>query len=123
MKSDPFNLQRFVDAQDQCIADVEAELRSGFKVTHWMWFVFPQLAGLGSSQMAQRYAISSHAEAKAYLEHPILGPRLRHHAQLVLEHNVVFPYPDDLKLHSSMELFSQISEPGSIFSQVLTKAT
>src|ERR1035441_3604705 len=81
--TDPFNLQRFVDAQAQVIDDVLAELRDGRKRSHWMWFIFPQIAGLGSSPMAQHYAISGRKEAEAYLQHPLLGPRLRQCTELV----------------------------------------
>ncbi|MEJ0039741.1 MAG: DUF1810 domain-containing protein [Gammaproteobacteria bacterium] len=109
--SHPYDLQRFVDAQDRVYARVVAELRAGRKTSHWMWFVFPQVAGLGSSPMAQQYAISSLAEATAYLDHPVLGARLRECTQLVLDAqnrdiSDIFPYPDDLKFHSSMTLFA-----------------
>ncbi|MFB6141219.1 MAG: DUF1810 domain-containing protein [Halosimplex sp.] len=108
--SDPHDLQRFVEAQDTVIDDVKQELRSGRKRSHWMWFVFPQMEGLGSSRMSQRYAISSRAEAEAYLDHPILGSRLRECTEIVngLEGrsaNDVFGSPDDLKFRSSMTLF------------------
>jgi uncharacterized protein (DUF1810 family) len=109
--SDPFDLQRFVDAQNPVFDAVSAELRRGRKTGHWMWFVFPQLRGLGTSAMANRYAISSRAEAAAYLEHPILGPRLRECTRLVTEVpgrtiGQIFGYPDDLKFRSSMTLFA-----------------
>jgi uncharacterized protein (DUF1810 family) len=106
-----------------------AELRSGRKRTHWMWFIFPQIKGLGSSEMAVRFAISSLEEAKAYLEHPVLGPRLRECAGILLgvegrTAEEIFGYPDDLKFHSSMTLFakaSEISEEDLVFSQTLDK--
>jgi Uncharacterized conserved protein len=118
-----------VRAQDSVYEQVCAELRSGRKRTHWMWFIFPQVKGLGSSEMAVRYAISSIEEAKAYLEHPVLGPRVRECAGIVLgvEGRTVediFGYPDDLKFHSSMTLFAkaaEISEEDLVFSQALDK--
>jgi uncharacterized protein (DUF1810 family) len=114
--TDPFNLQRFVDAQAHVIADVLAELRDGRKRSHWMWFIFPQIAGLGSSPMAQHYAISGRKEAEAYLQHPLLGPRLRQCTELVNRVpnrtlDEIFGYPDDLKFRSSMTLFANIA-PG-----------
>lgn len=112
---DPYDLQRFVEAQDPVIDQVKKELRSGRKRSHWMWFVFPQMAGLGSSQTAQRYAISSREEAEAYLAHPILGPRLRDCTELVnavdgRSANDIFGSPDDLKFRSSMTLFDAVSD-------------
>jgi uncharacterized protein (DUF1810 family) len=106
----PFDLERFVAAQNPVYATVAAELRAGRKQSHWMWFVFPQLAGLGSSGMAQRYAISSLEEARAYLAHTVLGQRLRECTALVLavkDKNAedIFGYPDNLKFHSCMTLF------------------
>ncbi len=126
---DRYALERFVRAQDSVYEQVCAELRSGRKRTHWMWFIFPQVKGLGSSEMAVRYAISSIEEAKAYLEHPVLGPRVRECAGIVLgvEGRTVediFGYPDDLKFHSSMTLFAkaaEISEEDLVFSQALDK--
>lgn len=108
---DPFDLQRFIDAQDLVFQTVTAELEAGKKRTHWMWFVFPQIQGLGHSEMARRYAISSVDEARAYLAHPVLGERLLILTQIVnaLEGRSVeqiFGYPDDLKFHSSMTLFA-----------------
>jgi uncharacterized protein (DUF1810 family) len=124
--NDPFNLQRFVDAQDPLYAQVCDELRSGRKRSHWMWFVFPQIHGLGASAMAQRFAISSLAEADAYLRHPILGERLRQSTQHV---NVVegrpieeiFGYPDYLKFHSSMTLFERAAIDKEPFAEALRK--
>ena len=126
---DRFGLERFVRAQSGVYEQVCVELRTGRKRTHWMWFIFPQIKGLGSSEMAVHYAISSIEEARAYLEHPVLGPRLRECAGIVvgLEGRTVeqiFGYPDDLKFHSSMTLFSkasEISEEDLVFSQALDK--
>jgi uncharacterized protein (DUF1810 family) len=121
-----FDLERFVDAQNSVFAKVCAELRAGRKQSHWMWFIFPQLAGLGSSAMAARYAISAKPEAQAYVAHEILGPRLRQCTQLVnqvagrsvLE---IFGYPDDLKFHSSMTLFSRAAPHEQLFADALQK--
>ncbi len=124
---DPYNLQRFIDAQASCFAQVRSELSAGKKRSHWMWFVFPQLQGLGSSPMAQHYAISGIEEAKAYLAHPLLGGRLRDCTSLV---NAVsgrtvediFGYPDDLKFGSSVTLFAQASGPqNQVFQEALKK--
>ena len=124
--SDPFNLQRFVEAQAPVYADVTAELRSGRKRSHWMWFVFPQIQGLGSSDFAQFYAISSREEAEAYLGHPVLGPRLRECTQLVnaVEGRTakeIFGYPDYMKFHSSVTLFSAVSDDNEVFVQAVNK--
>ena len=121
---DPYNLQRFVEAQDPVIEDVKNELRAGRKRTHWMWFVFPQLEGLGSSQMAQRYAISSRNEAEAYLAHSILGPRLRECTRIVnsidgRSANDIFGSPDDLKFRSSMTLFDVVADDSTPFGTAL----
>ncbi|HHZ07666.1 MAG TPA: DUF1810 domain-containing protein [Rhizobiales bacterium] len=110
-EADPFMLQRFVDAQDSMYRRVLDELRGGRKRSHWMWFVFPQIAGLGRSAMAERYAISGREEAAAFLAHPVLGPRLRACTDAVLAHHDrsvhdIFGNPDDLKFHSSMTLFA-----------------
>ena len=124
---DPFHLQRFVDAQASTYTQARAELAAGEKRSHWMWFIFPQIQGLGSSSMAQRYAITDLAEAKAYLAHPVLGPRLRECTALVTAVNgrtvdQIFGYPDDLKFHSSVTLFAEAdSAPDSIFKQALAK--
>lgn len=109
---DPFDLRRFVDAQARVYPTVMAELREGHKRSHWIWFVFPQLSGLGSSAMAERYAISSLAEARAYLAHDLLGPRLHECAQLVngvrgRSIEEIFGWPDNLKVRSSMTLFAR----------------
>ena len=116
--SDPYNLQRFVNAQAPVYERVVAELRAGEKRSHWMWFIFPQPAGLGHSEMARRFAISSLDEAKAYLAHPVLGPRLRECTALVNAVNGrsiedIFGYPDDLKFRSSMTLFARTAGEGS----------
>ena len=108
------NLQRFVDAQEPVFAEVRAELRAGCKRGHWMWFVFPQIAGLGHSATARFYAISSRAEAAAYLAHPILGPRLRECCRLVTlvegrSARQIFGSPDDMKFRSSLTLFAAVA--------------
>ena len=113
--TDPFNLQRFVDAQAPVYPRVIAELRQGRKQSHWMWFIFPQLAGLGHSAMARRFAIASREEAAAYLAHAILGPRLRECTLLVnaVEGRTITEIlgsPDDFKFRSSMTLFSAVSD-------------
>ncbi len=125
--ADPFNLQRFVDAQDPVYARVTAELRDGRKRSHWMWFVFPQIQGLGHSPMAQKYAISSRQEAEAYLHHPVLGPRLRECTRLVLDVtggsvHEIFGSPDDMKFRSSMTLFASVAGEGDrLFDDALRK--
>lgn len=108
---DRFDLQRFVEAQEPIFEQAQSELRAGKKQGHWMWFVFPQIKGLGSSPISVRYAISSRAEAEAYLEHPTLGPRLRECCMIVtlldgLSIEQIFGYPDNLKFHSSITLFA-----------------
>lgn len=124
--ADPDDLERFVSAQEQVIGSVKRELRGGRKRSHWMWFVFPQIAGLGRSEMAQRYAIDSLEEAKAYLAHPVLGPRLRDCTELVLDiedktANKVFGSPDDRKFRSSMTLFEIAADDGTLFADALEK--
>jgi uncharacterized protein (DUF1810 family) len=124
--SDRYNLQRFVDAQAGVYEQACAELRAGRKRSHWMWFVFPQIRGLGSSPMAMQYAISSLEEAKAYLEHAVLGARLRECAGIVVGLDgktveAIFGYPDDLKFHSSMTLFAQVEKSGGVFGEALKK--
>ncbi|HCY63885.1 MAG TPA: DUF1810 domain-containing protein [Oxalobacteraceae bacterium] len=124
--NDPYNLQRFVLAQNAVYADVLAELGAGRKQSHWMWFIFPQLAGLGLSEMARKYAIGSLDEAKAYLQHPLLGNRLRECCRLVAETagrsvEEIFGYPDDMKFHSSMTLFAQAAEDSRVFDECLRK--
>jgi uncharacterized protein (DUF1810 family) len=124
---DPYRLQRFVDAQTSCFAQVRSELATGKKLSHWMWFIFPQLKGLGSSPMAQRFAISGIDEAKAYLAHPVLGDRLRDCTSLVnavsgRSIEDIFGYPDDLKFHSSVTLFAEASHPeNEVFNEALAK--
>lgn len=115
----PFDLQRFVDAQNTVYEQVVRELSAGRKQSHWMWFVFPQIAGLGESAMSQRYAIASLDEARAYLAHPVLGPRLLECAALVLDAKgrtaeAIFGGIDARKLQSSMTLFGRAAPgPGS----------
>jgi uncharacterized protein (DUF1810 family) len=120
------NLERFVLAQNPIFSNVIAELRSGRKSGHWMWFIFPQIRGLGTSSMARRFAISSLAEAQAYLQHSVLGPRLKDCTQLAIEAAAVsisdmFGYPDDLKFWSSMTLFQRASAEDFIFREALAK--
>ena len=123
---DPYNLQRFVEAQNPVIDQVRGELRAGCKRSHWMWFVFPQISGLGASPMAKRYAIASLAEAKAYLQHPVLGARLRECTQLVTETEgrtieEIFGHPDDLKFRSSMTLFAHATADPNPFADAIKK--
>jgi len=124
--TDTHDLQRFVDAQDGSYRSVVAELRAGRKTSHWMWFVFPQIAGLGRSPMAQRYAIRSLAEARAYLADPTLGPRLVECAGLVLQADAasaesIFGGIDAIKLRSSMTLFHRADPDDPAFPAVLAK--
>ena len=124
--SDPFNLQRFREAQRGVYEHALAEIEDGQKSSHWMWFVFPQLDGLGSSSMAKRYAISSAGEAKAYLQDPVLGSRLLQCAEATLRLQglyaaEIFGRPDDMKLRSCATLFAQVSPPGSVFEKLLAK--
>jgi uncharacterized protein (DUF1810 family) len=119
-----YDLQRFVDAQRDVYPTALAELRAGRKRSHWMWFIFPQVAGLGSSEMARRYAIASTDEAAAYLAHPLLGARLRECAAAVAMHDdrgvdEIFGHPDDLKFHSSMTLFADVAPDEAIFQTCL----
>lgn len=125
---DPHHLQRFVRAQDAdgTYADALAELRAGRKRSHWMWFVFPQIAGLGSSPMARQYAISGAEEARAYIAHPVLGPRLVECAQALLELDGTHPEAvlgsiDALKLRSSMTLFAEVVPDQPVFAAVLDR--
>ena len=125
-RDDAHDLERFVTAQQATYTRALAELRAGRKETHWMWFVFPQLRGLGHSPAAQRYGITGLAEARAYLDHPTLGARLRECAAVVLALDGssaydIFGSPDDLKLRSCATLFAQVSEPRSVFQQLLEK--
>jgi len=124
--SDPYNLQCFVEAQHDDYEDVCAELRAGRKTSHWIWFIFPQIKGLGTSATSDWFAISSLDEAKAYLQHPVLGPRLRECAQLV---NLVegrsimeiFGSPDHLKFRSCMTLFARATVENRVFLDALRK--
>ena len=121
---DAFDLQRFVEAQNPVYDQVLRELRAGSKASHWMWFVFPQVAGLGYSAMTQRYAISGRAEAEAYLRHAVLGPRLRECTALATgvegrTAHEIFGSPDDLKFRSCMTLFAQAAARGSVFARAL----
>jgi uncharacterized protein (DUF1810 family) len=120
------NLQRFVDAQNPVYEQVCAELKAGRKRSHWIWFIFPQIHGLGSSPTAMEYAISSRGEAEAYLKHPILGPRLIECTQLLLQVDgrsidQILGYPDDLKFRSSMTLFAHATSDNQVFKDVLQK--
>ncbi|MEP6721356.1 MAG: DUF1810 domain-containing protein [Variovorax sp.] len=122
----PVDLQRFVDAQAPVFEQVLAELRAGRKRSHWMWFVFPQLDGLGHSAMARSYALASLDEARDYLRHPVLGPRLETCSALVFEAtgvpiDTLFGTPDDLKFRSSMTLFAQASPDIELFDACLRK--
>ncbi len=124
--TDPFNLRRFVEAQDAVLPAVLAELRAGAKRSHWMWFVFPQIAGLGHSPTARHYAIGSRAEAAAYLRHDVLGHRLLACTDLVLDlrdrslHDI-FGSPDDAKFRSCMTLFDAIAPQQTPFRQALVR--
>jgi len=124
--ADQFDLQRFVDAQDRVYDGVLGELRSGKKRSHWIWFVFPQLRGLGRSPTAERYGISSLDEARAYLAHDVLGPRLRECARLVASidgrsADEIFGWPDNLKVASSMTLFARATDDDAEFRAVLDR--
>jgi uncharacterized protein (DUF1810 family) len=126
MTDDPYDLRRFVEAQAGVYDTVIDELASGRKRSHWMWFVFPQVRGLGSSPTAVRFGISSADEARAYLEHELLGPRLRECATLVARIDgrsaeEIFGRPDDMKLRSSMTLFARATEDNADFVAVLDK--
>jgi len=120
------DLERFVAAQDGVHHTALAELRAGRKRSHWMWFVFPQIAGLGSSPAARRYAVSGLDEARAYLAHPVLGPRLAEAARAVLavdgrSAEQILGHPDDLKLRSSMTLFARAADDPAVFEAVLAR--
>ena len=124
--NDPYDLQRFVEAQHGSFEQACTELRQGHKQSHWMWFIFPQLKGLGSSPLAVKYAISSKQEAQAYLNHSILGPRLTHCTELVVtvegrSIEQIFGSPDDLKFRSSMTLFANVVSENNVFKQALEK--
>lgn len=126
MDRDPFDLQRFVTAQEDVYAQALAELRGGRKRSHWMWFVFPQIRGLGHSPMAMRYAIGSLEEATAYLRHPVLGARLRECTRAVQavdgrSATEIFGQPDDVKFRSSMTLFAAAGDDAAPFAAALQK--
>jgi len=124
--TDDYNLQRFLEAQDHVYDAILGELRAGEKSSHWMWYIFPQITGLGHGGTTQKFAMTSLEEAKAYLQHPILGPRLRECTQLVL--NVdrrsaeqIFGYPDNLKFRSCLTLFMTATTDDKIFQDALLK--
>jgi uncharacterized protein (DUF1810 family) len=121
-----YDLERFVEAQADCYEQVTSELRAGRKSSHWMWFIFPQIGGLGHSEMAGRYAISGLEEAAAYLQHPLLGKRLRECTRLVngvegRSIGQILGYPDDLKFRSSMTLFAKAGPGERVFRDALEK--
>jgi uncharacterized protein (DUF1810 family) len=122
--ADPYDLNRFLEAQERTYEQALSEIRNGCKRSHWMWYVFPQFEGLGSSPITQRFAIRSLAEAAAYLQHPVLGPRLLESASAALAVEgrsafEVFGFPDDMKLRSCATLFAHVSPAGSVFEQLL----
>lgn len=121
---DPFNLNRFILAQEVAYDNALSELKNGRKMGHWIWYIFPQFDGLGYSETTKYYAIKSREEAVAYLNHPLLGPRIEACAKAVLRHkersvSEIFGYPDDVKLRSSMTLFDAVSASDSVFARVL----
>jgi uncharacterized protein (DUF1810 family) len=123
---DPYDLKRFLDAQQETYARVLKELQAGRKQSHWIWYIFPQIEGLGTSSMAQKYAISSLDEARAFLRHPVLSARLRECTQLVTAARAesiedILGYPDNLKFHSSMTLFARAAKDNQIFMDALRK--
>jgi uncharacterized protein (DUF1810 family) len=123
---DPYNLSRFVRAQEDDYAQALSEIKRGRKRTHWMWYIFPQIEGLGSSPTSREFSIKSLEEAKAYLDHAVLGPRLLDCADAVLgvegrSAAEIFGFPDDLKLRSCVTLFKCVSPPGSVFDRILQK--
>jgi len=123
---DPYDLQRFVDAQEPVLEQARAELRDGAKKSHWMWFIFPQIRGLGHSDTARRFAISSRQEAEAYLRHPTLGPRLRECSRLATlvqgrSALQIFGPTDELKFRSCMTLFAQVTADNAVFAAALRK--
>jgi len=123
---DSYNLRRFIQAQEPVYAQVCAELRQGRKSSHWMWFIFPQIRGLGSSEAALYFAIADRDEATAYAAHPVLGVRLRECTGLVLQAEnksveQIFGYPDNLKFHSSMTLFARAADDNRVFLDALKK--
>ena len=123
--NDPYDLNRFVTAQEAVYERALAELKGGQKRSHWMWYIFPQIDGLGFSATTRHYAVKSMEEARAYLQHPVLGRRLRECAEAVMSVegrsvSEIFGYPDDMKLQSSMTLFAQ-ADPGAVFDRVLDR--
>lgn len=123
-RDDPYGLQRFVNAQEPVYDEIVEELRQGRKRSHWMWFIFPQIRGLGASAMSKRFAISSLAEAEAYLTHPLLGARLRECTELVMQHSdrsieAILGPVDSLKFRSSMTLYAQITTADDVFATAL----
>ena len=123
---DPYDLNRFLSAQEGVYERALAELKGGQKRTHWMWYIFPQIDGLGYSPTAKRYAIKSNEEARQYLNHPVLGKRLLECTEAVValkgeSVSEIFGYPDDLKFKSSMTLFEKIAGSGSVFSYALDR--
>lgn len=123
---DPYDLNRFVQAQEGAYEQALSEIENGRKRSHWMWFIFPQLEGLGSSAMSKRYSIKSVTEARAYLEHSVLSGRLAACTEALLgldelSANQIFGFPDDRKLRSSATLFASVSSPGSVFHRLLDK--
>lgn len=126
MPMTPFDLNRFTLAQEKIYARVLEELQNGHKESHWMWFIFPQIDGLGRSPTAKRYAIKSLDEATAYLDHPLLGQRLLQCSEALMNihgksASEIFGYPDEWKLRSCMTLFAAIADAGSVFARVLAK--
>ena len=123
---DPYDLNRFLQAQESVFQQALTEVQSGRKRSHWMWFIFPQFDGLGFSATSRRYSIKSVAEAEAYLRHPVLGPRLSAVAQAALGIEgrsalEIFGSPDDMKLRSCATLFAFVSSEASVFHQLLSK--
>lgn len=123
-RADPFDLERFVNAQADSFARAARELAGGKKQSHWMWYVFPQLRGLGSSAMSEKFGIGSYEEALAYIGHPVLGPRLAQVTALMLDHRDkslidILGTPDNLKFHSSMTLFASVTSHESIYARAL----
>ena len=123
-RADPYDLERFVIAQADVFARAATELAAGKKRSHWMWFIFPQLRGLGSSSMAEKFGIGSYAEAQAFVSHPVLGPRLAQMTALMLDHRDkalvdILGTPDNLKFHSSMTLFAAVTGHESIYARAL----
>lgn len=126
MNNDVYDLDRFISAQEGIYESVLAELQNGEKRSHWMWFIFPQIDGLGFSATTKYYSIKNKEEARHYLNHPVLGPRLLQCTELLLaiegkSVREIFDFPDDKKLNSSMTLFATVSDPDSVFAHVLEK--